>query len=87
MKQIFNKSPVCEACQSEPATSFSYFRNEDSWKFTGECTRETEDYYIQFERFFESPKETVDWVAHMSEKGWMNWADFAGMMHRLRNSL
>lgn len=76
---------ICEKCGQEKAYSFSYFRDTDEWMFTGDCTRESEDYYIEFDRFFESPKETVDWLAHMSEKGWMNWDDFTGMMCRLRN--
>jgi len=75
---------MCEACGEEPATSFSYFQDDECWKFTGDCTTQTEMYYIELETFFKSPPATVDWLAHMHEKDWMNWKDFMGMMHRFR---
>jgi hypothetical protein len=80
----FTKQPVCERCNAEPATSFSYFKESAKWMFTGACTTDTEHYYIEFERFFASPSSTVDWLAHMDEKGWMRWPDFMAMMRRFR---
>ncbi len=78
----FNKQPFCEVCLDEPATSFSWIGKK--WTFTGDCTRTTEDYYILFEQFFKSPEATVDWLAHMNEKQWMDWPDFMNMMDRFR---
>jgi hypothetical protein len=52
--------------------------------FCCECTSEKEVYYIEFHRFFASPAATVDWLAHMHEKSWMDWPDFMAMMHRFR---
>ena len=83
----FKTQPICEECENEPATAFtvSSFQNPE-WKFTGDCTSDNDAYYIDFKRFFHSPDATVDWLAHMNEKNWMNWQDFMAMMHRFRES-
>lgn len=87
MKQpTFDKTPICEVCNKEPATSFSYFQNRNKWLFCGQCTTKEEDYYIELRRFFNNPSATVDWLAHMQEKNWMNWPDFMDMMHRFRDA-
>lgn len=39
-----------------------------------------------FEDFFRSPAATVDWLAHMHEKAWMDWVDFMDMMYRFRHA-
>jgi hypothetical protein len=80
----WRRVPQCEVCGNEPATSFSWFKDDGTWKFCGDCTRETETYYIQFNSIFKSPSSTVDWLAHMHEKNWMNWQVFGDMMHRFR---
>lgn len=76
----------CEVCHNEPATSFSYMRKGEGgeWIAGGDCTANSEMYYIEFSRFFESPEETVDWLAHMSEKDWFDAADFCALMGRIR---
>lgn len=88
---MFDKQPICEVCQKEPATSFSYVDKDDdtgdsAWKFVGGCMSGIETYYIEFERFFNSPPSSVDWMAHMSEKSWMKWTDFMTMMGRFRDA-
>lgn len=53
-------------------------------RLTGNCTTKTEMYFVEFEKFFESPTETVKWLAHLEGKGWVNWDDFMRTMRRLR---
>lgn len=84
--RMFKKEPMCEVCGAEPATSFSYFKKDQSWKLCGDCTSETEAYYVPFKDFFDNPGETVDWLAHLSEKGWVDWTTFMAMMRRLRGA-
>ncbi|WP_353572496.1 hypothetical protein [Candidatus Albibeggiatoa sp. nov. BB20] len=87
---MFQNKPICEVCGKSKAISFSYFvTNADSggnWKFTCECTKDDEDYYILLKDFFSSPASTIDWLAHINEKGWMNWNDFMNMMERFRHA-
>ncbi len=83
-KLIWKKQPLCEVCGAEPATSFSWIKK--TWKFCGVCTMDYEDYYIEFDRFFNSPAATVDWLAHMDEKKWMDWTAFMAMMARFRKA-
>ena len=80
----FDATPICEECHDETATSFSHVHGK--WMFTGQCTSGTEDYYIEFKRFFRSPASTIDWLAHMNEKNWMDWTDFMNMMDRFRSA-
>jgi protein-arginine kinase activator protein McsA len=85
-----NPVPLCEVCGKNPATSFSHFYDQaskhGSWKFCCMCTSGKEDYYIEFSRFSESLNETMDWLAHMDEKKWMDWKDFIDMAHRYRSA-
>lgn len=81
-KTHWKKEPQCEVCGQEPATSFSWLDRD--WKFCGDCTTDTESYYIELKLFFQSPASTVDWIAHMAEKNWMDWGKFADMMGRFR---
>lgn len=88
---MFVHDPACEACNNEAATAFALIENdsgEPQWKFCGACTADSdrEQYYMQFEGFFRSPSATVDWFAHMHEKGSMNWDDFMDMMKRFRTA-
>jgi hypothetical protein len=88
---MFKKTPICEICGNKPATSFSHFRpgnikGVSGWLFTCICTDETEDYYIKLADFFSSPPATVDWLAHVNEKTWVDWSDFMAMMDRFREA-
>jgi len=76
---------MCEVCQKRPATSFSWFKRGE-WLFTCDCTSDTETYYIELRKFFKNNGATIDWLAHMSEKDWMDWNDFMKMMHRFREA-
>ena len=84
-KPKFKKKPMCEACEKEPATSFSRFDSHpDKWRFTCQCTSESENYYVEIQKFFSSPASTVDWLAHLNEKPWVAWPKFMAMMDRFR---
>ncbi len=55
------------------------------WQFTcDECANS--GYQVETWRFFHSPASTVDWIAHLHEKSWMDWDDFALMMWRFREA-
>ena len=90
MTTEFDKTPECEVCQKEHATSFSSMNTEagriTEWRFCGPCTSNYEDYYILIDDFFDSPASTVDWLAHMHEKEGMDWQSFMEMMHRFRRA-
>ena len=86
---MFKVKPICEACGEKEAESFSFlpFDSDSSngeWKFVCECTSESEHYYIPISNFFANPSATVDWMAHMNEKTWMDWSNFMNMMERFR---
>lgn len=83
-KKKFRKAPLCEKCGKAEAISFSLIKGK--WMFTCMCTADNESYYIELDRFFRSPASTVDWLAHMSEKPWMDCHDFMEMMHRFRGA-
>jgi hypothetical protein len=88
-REMFSEKPMCEICVADEATSFSYIPDNTSdptgeWKFVCDCTKEIEDYYIYIEDFFSIPPVTVDWMAHMHEKNWMDWGDFMDMMTRFK---
>lgn len=89
---MFNKTPICEFCQKMEATSFSHFQLHKStgasqgWLFTCKCTEALEDYVIRIENFFSSPPATIDWLAHMNEKTWMDWSNFMMMIDRFRTA-
>jgi hypothetical protein len=56
------------------------------WRFCGACMNEEGTYSIEVDRFFRSAPTTVDWIAHLNEKTWMDWRDFADMIDRFRAS-
>jgi hypothetical protein len=91
MQMTTEITPFCEICEKERATSFSHFdspgRNLKGWKYCCNCTSEYEHYPIEFSRFFGNDTEIVDWLAHMHEKGWMDWKDFMDMIHRFRSEM
>ena len=47
-----------------------------------------DNYIILFTRFFKSPAATVDWLAHLAEKGWIedNAYAFFEMMENFRTA-
>lgn len=88
---MFKKDPICEVCGSKKATSFSFVISnpesfEGEWKYVCDCTTESEDYYIPIENFFSRGPATVDWLAHMGEKPWMDWKNFMDMMYRFHDA-
>jgi hypothetical protein len=82
--KTWNKTPICEVCGKEPATSFSWI--DGDWKFCGDCTADSEIYYVELRLFFHSPAATVDWLAHLAEKDWVDWRLFMDMMTRFREA-
>lgn len=88
---MFKQKPVCEVCGKGEATAFVFIQNpvgsrKGKWKFACNCTTDAESYYILIEKIFKSPPATVDWLAHMSEKDWVEWNDFMEMMRRFRGA-
>lgn len=90
---MFKRKPICEECGQNEATFLSFFSfpfdadpSKDVWKFVCECTTKRKIYSIPIENFFANPPATVDWMAHMNEKTWMNWNDFMNMMERFREA-
>lgn len=83
----FDKTPMCEVCGKNVATSFSFFDHEapgKRWRFCCLCTSEPETYYVPIDACFSSPSSTVDWLAHLHEKTWIDWGEFMAMMRRFR---
>ncbi len=86
--------PLCEACGRESATSFSWFADRarwyaprsGTWRFTGDCTADTEQYYVMLHDrgrgWLESRAEREDWLRHLREKDWFNPLDFFAMLAR-----
>src|SRR5215510_10980672 len=96
--KLWAREPICEVCRSEPACSFSLIPNgrkdfsarlSHSWKFTGMCTSDIEDWgsYIMFDQCFRSMPAFIDILAHVHEKPAMfNAEDFFSMLHRFREA-
>ena len=88
---MFKQNPVCEVCGKDTASAFVFIQNpvgswKGSWKFACKCTTQQESYYVAIDKIFKSPPATVDWLAHLAEKDWVNWNDFMRMMHRFRQA-
>jgi hypothetical protein len=88
---MFRQSPICEECGRNEAISFRFFpsgsdSSKGEWKFVCGCTAKSDGYYILINDFFASPPATVDCLAHMNDKKWMNWNDFMCMMERFRKA-
>jgi hypothetical protein len=92
---MFRKEPKCEICKKKKATHFTLERpdttdheeikEDGNWRFV--CAEEenyNEMYHCSIDDFFKSPIDTVDWMAHLHEKGWMNWDNFMDMIYRFR---
>lgn len=94
---MFNNKPMCEVCGEKEAISFSLeskwqdkadkYKETGTWKFTCECNEHKEQRYIRIDKFFESPTETVDWMDHYHQKGFVNWDNFMEMMVRFRKAI
>lgn len=90
MKTVFDptnfpRTALCEVCGENPATSFSCLNiKKGEWVFSCDCTAGKEDYYIPLDRFFKSPAATVDWLAHLAKKSWIDWPSFMRMIERFR---
>jgi hypothetical protein len=80
----FPKEPVCEYCGQNTAFAFCYLGSEIGWKFCCDCTNARDQYYMRFDSFFNSPASTVDWLAHVHHKSWMDWGNFMDMIVRFR---
>jgi len=92
-------APRCEVCPHEPAWSFSWFADRarwyaprsGTWKFTGKCTSETEQYYVLFRDggrgIFDSIAARNDWIDHLREKIWFDPADFFAALGRFAFAL
>jgi hypothetical protein len=86
--------PRCEACGQEEAYSFSWFPDRAQWYaprsgrwlFTGDCTSDTEHYYVllndRTNGFLRSAAEQRDWWHHLGGKDWFNPLDFGAMLDR-----
>jgi hypothetical protein len=61
-----------------------WYKDENRWMFVGDCETDSGTYPVGIDRFFHNPSATVDWMAHLTEKRWMNWKDFMEMMRRFR---
>lgn len=74
--------PKCEVCGQAPAESFSWFQDDDSWKFCCMCTSETETYYLKLRDYFRSEHSQAEFIYHLKEKNWFKPDDFAAMLIR-----
>lgn len=87
----FKQEPACEICKAKTANSFVVIGDKDDsttwqWQFSCGCVPDNEIYRVEHSRIFASPAGTVDWLAHLHEKTWMNWKDFMDMMTRFRHA-
>jgi hypothetical protein len=84
-KLKFKKQPMCELLHDRPAEHFTFRR--DKWLFVStQADEDFNEYHFEIVEFFSSPASTVDWLAHLSEKGWFDAADFCAMIHRFREA-
>ncbi len=89
---MFTNEPICEVCGKNKAISFSHFDANHNievsagWKFVCMCTNDIEDYDVLISGFFDNPASTVDWLAHLKDKPWMDSDDFLEMIQRFRTS-
>jgi hypothetical protein len=85
MKIRFKQQPRCELEPDKVARHFTC--RSGRWVFVStEAPEDANEYHLKIEHFFRSPSNTVDWLAHLSEKGWFNPDDFLAMMHRFREA-
>ena len=78
----------CEICGKDLNLLAGYFScpdvNSGEWQVTcGDCPDGFYNFSVQ--SFFESPKATVNWLAHLHEKRWFKPDKFFELMERLRN--
>lgn len=89
----FYKSPMCEICRERQALVFEFYPDAyttapiHGWCFTcAECNECDSKYWFYIGNFFQSPASTVDWLAHIHGKPWMDWSGFMDMMNRFREA-
>jgi hypothetical protein len=90
-KTAFPTQPECETCRKETAAVFIKGldpENPINWRFVcPKCDSLVHvAYRVEIDSFLASPAHTVNWLAHLGTKGWMNWAEFAQMMRRFRSA-
>lgn len=85
----FPQKPTCEQCDGRTAECFVATKvnsGKAEWQFLCMFCSQDHGYPIEIHRLFHSPASTVDWLAHMDEKGWMQWDNFMEMMGRFREA-
>jgi hypothetical protein len=85
--QSATAKPICEVCGLHEATSISYFRRHafckiQGWKLACGCASDIYHYYIYLDDFFKSEESKRNWIEHLSEKLWVNLADFMQAVER-----
>lgn len=75
----------CEVCQARPATYLACSpcggdRCDPSWQAV--CDHDDCGGWYTL-RLDDVRRDPIRWMAHLSEKRWMDWPAFAHMMHRL----
>jgi hypothetical protein len=84
-KLQFKKTPMCELLTNVPAKHFTC--QHGKWLFVSTQAPENwNDYHFEIADFFKSPIATIDWLAHLHEKGWFDADDFCAMMERFREA-
>ena len=75
----------CMECDKEEVKFFVWDKETD--KLSVNCYDCTDDsnYFVPIEDFFESPEDTIDWLAHMYGKNWFRPTDFFEVMKKLRD--
>jgi hypothetical protein len=67
-----------------------YWPKSGTWRFTGACTSETEQYYVKLHDgdhgWLDSPAARNAWLWHLTEKRWFDPEDFRGMLARFENA-
>jgi len=87
MSESFEHEAPCELCGKKIATTFAYFDDHQPgrhWLFSCQCSDERQDYSIAIGDFFSNPAATMDGLAQLNKKPWMNWREFVAMLERFR---
>lgn len=77
----------CKLCGKEVDLLSGFFRSPEfkgEWQFECASCPDNRGYDLSVKQFFESPKETIGWLAHLHEKNWFKADKFLDFMDRLR---
>lgn len=75
----------CEVCRKKRPTSFSATEHPLSgWKFTCQCTEDTELYWVLIRDFTENPTK---WIHHLFEKHGMDFYSFSRAVVRYQAAI